>query len=837
VNSSQPSRSVLRPAALLAAVALGVVMTGAVLINRQLRNHERQRAANEARQLAFGISRQVSDQLWRVHEDFVFSLTNLPYERLLDRGEVSSATLVPLRRFLSLNPTLLRTLVVTSPEGQSRSLTLTGKNEFQLSPLAATGLPEASPDKIIISGVIQADDGSIRAYVSAVIDPRFFWTEALTTFSLSHPGLWAGLFDTGGRPLITRHNGRAVSTPVFSTADTLALKADAAEGFEGRGLYEVTVDGEPHHFISAYAPVRLEDWQGLLMISIDEMSILGAAHDALVLITIMAGLLVLVFLAVFYLFTRQSQRNQTQLEDSRRRIATVLNTVQSGILLIHSRTGRITEVNASAIALLGMSEEEVLGQPVDTILPADSAAAFSKAGSGAGFEVKIRLRSGNTRHVLATSGALDVSGSHYRLCSFVDITPLKETESRLQETLRLAEQSARDAEAANTAKSAFLAMMSHELRTPLNSILGLSESLLERIHGPLTEKQDRYLGLVLTSGRHLLSLINDILDLAKIESGREDLQLSPLPIGTLCNSALEVIQPMVAKRGQSLSVELPPGRDYVCADGRRLQQILVNLLGNAVKFTPAGGSLGLEVRTAGEEVVLCVWDRGIGIAGADLPRIFRPFVQLDARLAREYGGTGLGLALVKQLVALHNGRIEVTSTPGEGSRFTVTLPLCEPPAPLPHVPSSAVSSDAPLAVPPPGTEGLRVLLAEDTELNIIPVRDYLQIMGCHVEIAENGAVAVEKAVRLHPDIILMDVQMPVLDGIQATRRIRALADPAVSMIPILAVTALAMPGDREQCLEAGANDYVSKPYSLIDLHQRIIALTRHRSSGPSGENE
>ncbi|CAM2822086.1 hybrid sensor histidine kinase/response regulator [Rariglobus hedericola] len=832
MNSTASPKSVLWPAALLAAVALGVVIAGAFIINRQLRDHERQRASHEARQLAFGISRQVSDQLWRVHEDFVFSLTNLPYERLLDHGEVSSATLVPLRRFLSLNPNLLRTLIVTGPDGQSRSLTLTGKNEFHLSPLAETGLPTATPEKIIIGGVIQEGTGSIRAYVSAVVDPRLFWTEALTTFSLSHPGFWAGLLDTDGRVVATRNNGRAAAAPVFTPSDTLALQNDASEGFEGRGFYEVMLDGESHHFISAYAPASLETWRGLVMISIDEQTVLGPAGDALNLLAIMAGVLVLVFLAVFYLFTRHSLRNQIQLEDSRRRIATVLNTVQSGILLIHSHTGRITEVNASAIALLGISADEVLGQPIDTILPPASTAAFFRAGAGAGFEVKISLRSGSVRHVLATSGELNVSGSHYRLCSFVDITPLKETESRLQETLRRAEQSARDAEAANTAKSAFLAMMSHELRTPLNSILGLSESLIERLHGPLSDKQDRYLHLVLTSGRHLLSLINDILDLAKIESGREDLQLVPCQIGAFCNSALEVIQPMVTKRGQSISVELPSSPLYVSADGRRLQQILVNLLGNAVKFTPVGGRLGLRVEATSSHVTLCVWDEGIGIGSTDLARIFKPFVQLDARLAREYGGTGLGLALVKQLVALHHGNIDVTSTAGEGSCFTVTLPLCAPPAPPLSNPPFADPEESSLVVPDPAAGKILVLLAEDTEFNIIPIRDYLQIMGCRVEIAENGAVAVQKTVSLRPDIVLMDVQMPVMDGIEAIKNIRSLPDAVLAAIPIIAVTALAMPSDRELCLNAGATDYIAKPISLRMLYTRIMEILTDERSSP-----
>lgn len=662
---------VLHQAAVLAALAVLAVVIGAVLVNQQLRDSERKRAVNECRQLAFGDSRQAVDSFWRVREEFIFSLTNLPYERLLDAKEPAPGTLVTVRRFLALNQNIIRKLVVTRPDGYSRSASISGENYFALSPLAETGLPDPSADTVNLSGVVQAADGSIRAHVTAVIDPMRFWQDNLASFSLSHPNLWIHLIDARGRPVITRHGAAILtSTPVLSTGAQQQLQADARDSYEGRLVHSLSHDGRSLDLISAYVPVRIEAWRGLLMVSADEELVFGAGANALRLVAIMSGVLLALVTAIFLLIARHTLRHQRQIEESRLRIETVLNTVQSGILLIHSRTGRVTEVNAAALSLLGTEAEDILGQRIDTLLPV----ATETARTGR-FEACIHPRTGSDRHVLANTAPLNLADSLYLLCSFVDITPLKETELRLQEAVTRAEHSAREAETANRAKSAFLAMMSHELRTPLNSILGLSESLIEKIHGPLTEKQERYLGLVLSSGQSLLDLINDILDLARIESGAEPLQLKPVSLLTLCEAALQVVRPASVKRRQTIETVLPDPGLVIRADPRRFKQILVNLLSNAVKFTPAEGTLGLRAVATEKEIRVCVWDRGIGIAEENRERIFKPFVQLDARLSREYAGTGLGLALVRQLTVLHGGRIEVSSVLGEGSAFTVVVPF------------------------------------------------------------------------------------------------------------------------------------------------------------------
>lgn len=379
---------------------------------------------------------------------------------------------------------------------------------------------------------------------------------------------------------------------------------------------------------------------------------------------------------------------------------------------------------------------------------------------------------------------------------------------------------------ASSHKNAFLASMSHELRTPLNSILGLTESLIERLHGPLTDRQARYLSLVAESGRHLLALINDILDLAKIESGQQNLECIATPLAGLCREAVRIVVPMAQRRSQQLECELPEEGIQISVDPRRMKQILVNLLGNAVKFTPGGGRLGLRVTVSAEEIRFAVWDHGIGIAADDLPRLFVPFQQLDSRLNREYPGTGLGLSLVRQLATLHDGRVEVESCEGAGSTFSVILPVARLVGPAPQ--------SSPATVPAPGAvsaerHGPLILLADDTPLNLVAVQDYLSMKGCRVAVATDGLQAVRQTITLRPDLILMDIQMPNLDGLGATRAIRELPDPVLAGLPIIAITALAMDQDRLTCLAAGMDDYLAKPFSLRELHERITRLLAARS--------
>ena len=431
--------------------------------------------------------------------------------------------------------------------------------------------------------------------------------------------------------------------------------------------------------------------------------------------------------------------------------------------------------------------------------------------------------------------------------SIMDITARKIAEQTLKEErahlARRVEERTVELSSANAAlakasklKDEFLASMSHELRTPLNAILGMSEAMDEEVYGPLNERQHRFIRNIDESGRHLLSLINDILDLSKIEVGKLELQLDSVSFETVCNSSMRMVKESALRKRINISVEIESDLPEIVADERRLKQIVVNLLSNAVKFTPDGGKVGLQVeRSRTDASIVCsVCDSGIGISQENLGRLFQPFTQLDSRLSRQYNGTGLGLALVRRMVEMHGGTVRVQSAPGRGSRFTFNIPLqkdfVSPNAPdaldpininFTH-PGMVECEDEPTPLAPAGGNaegGPLVLLAEDNEMNIESISGYLQMKGFRLAIARNGVEAVQSATTETPDVILMDVQMPEMDGLEATKQLRATGD--TSNVPIIALTALAMPGDRERCLAAGANYYLAKPVNLKNLVMTI----------------
>ena len=389
-------------------------------------------------------------------------------------------------------------------------------------------------------------------------------------------------------------------------------------------------------------------------------------------------------------------------------------------------------------------------------------------------------------------------------------------------------------EHANRAKDEFLANMSHELRTPLNSILGLSESLLEQRRDPLSEYQQKALDIISSSGRHLLELINDILDLSKIEAGKFDHYPQVVELDSLCRSSLAFVKSQAARKSITLSYDNRASIPSLVADPRRLKQILVNLLTNAVKFTPERGEVSLQVFADVEQdlVEFSIVDNGIGIAPQDLKGLFQPFVQVDSKLNRQFEGSGLGLALVQKLTDMHGGSVHVESRVGSGSRFTIRLPYGQK-----FLASQQASDSArtPLRVPTERPSVLAkafsnkgiVLLAEDNMANILTIGEYLESHGFSTIKAHDGMEAIEMAETNSPDVILMDIQMPVLDGLEAIRRLRA--NSRFATTPIIAITALAMPGDRERCLAAGANAYISKPVSLKRLNQTIDQLLQGKA--------
>jgi signal transduction histidine kinase/two-component SAPR family response regulator len=384
--------------------------------------------------------------------------------------------------------------------------------------------------------------------------------------------------------------------------------------------------------------------------------------------------------------------------------------------------------------------------------------------------------------------------------------------AELEAALQRAEQLART-------KSAFLANMSHEIRTPLNGVLGFAQIGFRDSAGQ--EKLQTDFRRILDSGRLLLGIINDILDFSKIDAGKLKIEPVATDLTDLLRQLLDTFQAPIQAKGIKLLVKkdrsLPA---HIVCDPLRLEQIMLNLVSNALKFTERG-EIELSVTREGDRLLLRLRDTGIGMDAEQLSRIFDPFEQAESQTARKYGGTGLGLSIVRRLVALMQGEIQVESRPGEGSRFSVTLPLIEPN----HPPLAATTAPAPSA--PAGTRlaGLRLLVAEDNEINRIVLNDMLTYEGAQVTLAVDGQDVVQRfgeSGRAAFDLILMDVSMPVMDGYEAARRIHALAPD----MPIIGQTAYAMPEEKAACLAAGMLDHLAKP---LDIEALVQAVSRHLS--------
>lgn len=520
------------------------------------------------------------------------------------------------------------------------------------------------------------------------------------------------------------------------------------------------------------------------------------------------------------------QRRLSDLE----RFRVLLDVVSDAIFLVDIASSRIIDLNAAAGRLIGRHKSEAKRIGLRDAFPGETAdvwgghlPADGKAGLPAEERFQMSMRASDGRLVpLEVSLSLHAfEGNRYAVAVVRDITDRKRAEDELK-------QAKEAAESANKAKSEFLANISHEIRTPMNGIIGMAELALLTA----TDAQTReYLGFIKQSGHSLLNIINDILDFAKIEAGRMRLDVSEFDVRRMVETTLRPLSFTARDKGLSLRWSIDSGiPERLAGDEGRIRQVLTNVVGNAIKFTERG-RIAVRVDRAEPEdqadgglvrLLFRVRDTGIGIPADKHEKIFESFSQVGTSAHLKYGGTGLGLAISKQLVGMMGGRIWVESNLGKGSTFYFTVRLSRTAVPATGAPSRTLEHQAPEAGEP-----LSILLVEDNLINQILAQSLLEQRGHEVVVASNGREALEKLKGRHFDCVFMDVRMPEMSGEKATGIIRSGAVEGVDPgIPIIALTAYALAGDRERLLAAGMDDYLAKPIDMQELSRVLLSVAR-----------
>lgn len=501
----------------------------------------------------------------------------------------------------------------------------------------------------------------------------------------------------------------------------------------------------------------------------------------------------------------------------------IIELLPAPLLVKDAEDGRYLVINRAAAEMLGRAAHDVIGRTAAELFPAEEARAFAledeavtASGGVALSEAEpITTERGLRYFKTIKAAATDAAGAQILVTLAEDVTEARASAVALVEALEAAER-------ASEAKSAFLANVSHEIRTPLNAILGMAQAMATHA---MPDGQAERLALIHRSSLALLALLNDVLDLAKIEAGRIDLEDGVVDVEGLARDAQASFTALSAAKDLYFVVEVhSSAKGLWRGDPGRVRQILHNLMANAIKFT-AAGSIQVLISAVPGELVLRVSDTGIGIAADQGAAVFEKFAQADASTTRRYGGTGLGLAICRELTQSMRGRIELDSVLGQGTTFTVWLPL-------PRMMSEPDSTAASSPIVPPPMPGLRVLLAEDNPTNQIVMRALLEALDIELSVADDGAAAVAAWRAGVFDLVLMDVQMPVLDGLGATRAIRqAEAELDRQPTPIVALTANVMSHQLQAYADAGMDAVVAKPVQLTKLIEGIAAALG--KAGPS----
>ncbi|MEB3192428.1 MAG: ATP-binding protein [Snowella sp.] len=481
--------------------------------------------------------------------------------------------------------------------------------------------------------------------------------------------------------------------------------------------------------------------------------------------------------------------------------------------------GKYVRVNDTELKLLGYSREEMIGQSVSTFFTEASRQAFRdnfkvfrSQGWVKNLEYEMVCKDGTILPVMISATVVkdEQGNSLYNRATLVDISDRKKAEEQLRLSAERISLANAELSRAARLKDEFLAGMSHELRTPLNAVLGMSEALLEEISGPLTPQQRKSVNLIERSGRHLLTLINDILDLSKIEAGKMELEIRPVNIQSLCKTSLSFVTEMAHNKQIRLTTQVDEGLENAKLDERRIRQVLINLLSNAVKFTPEGGQVELSVRCTPDRETLefAVSDTGIGIAADQLDKLFQPFMQIDSSLSRRYSGTGLGLSLVRRIVELNGGSITLTSEVNQGSCFTVILPW-----------RFDQSSSENLTSTTPKTNIHHALVVEDSPQAAEQISRYLSSLGVTTVVHPLGQGVIDITLETSPDLIVLDILLPDLPGWEVLIELKA--NPLTKNIPVLIISVV---DDRPKGLALGAVDYLVKPITRLTLEKTLNRL-------------
>lgn len=524
-------------------------------------------------------------------------------------------------------------------------------------------------------------------------------------------------------------------------------------------------------------------------------------------------------------------KDQQALQEQERLLEAITAAARDAIVVVDDED-RVVLWNKAATHLLGYLPEEIQGQQLhQQVMPQElwprfqkAFNAFAETGTGTALgsvmELEALHKEGFAIPVEISLAAVMLHQHWYAVGILRDVSERRQREAYLQEAKERAEAAARS-------KSQFLANMSHEIRTPMNGILGMADLLQG---SSLTQEQQESVDVIRESAQALLRVLNDVLDFSKLEAGQLQLQRKPLQLSRLLDQVQALYEEQARKQGLVFAVDLDEQLpQWVLGDLYRLRQVLLNLVGNALKFTPEG-SVTLRVKGVNSNLLLCfeVADTGIGIAKNAQDALFEAFSQVDSSAQRPYGGTGLGLSISRELVHLMGGEIGVQSQLGSGSTFWFTIPLV--PAQAPEEAREAQAQPSTVA-----RRGSEVLLVEDNLVNQKVAARMLEKEGMRVTVADNGMKALEFAQQQAYDLVFMDIEMPDMDGFETTKRLRDLGLAATEPdVPIVAMTAHAMSGDRQRCLSAGMDDYISKPVSLQQL-QQILATWLPPQAQPQPE--